>query len=422
MTIVIWSLIVACCLAVVGKGFYDRSIDAGNQFVVVLALGFCLMPLGIAIHEAAHAVAALLVGYRVGIFSIGRGPQLFQARLGGTLVEIRRLAIVGYVLPLRDDNRWYRLRRFIFIAAGPLSNLLLCVVMAYCVGSIDDLFASRRPTIWPLVAASFTYTNFLLFLSALVPKSVKLPTGLHPSDGMQLFSLLFRKLPSEALRSSIAARNICRVLLQLREYDKAIEVANAALLQLPSDVGLLFLLAAAQLDSGRYSLARHTLLSALGLHSKPDATRASMLNCLAWAGLMLHSDGLMNEVENAVEEANLLTPWSPYVQSTRAQLLIERRQFSQAIQMLEQIKNRFDDRASRSSALCLEAITRHHLGERQRAYSLLKKARRIDAAAAMVQRAAQMMEPTSGDSIMARDDGGILAEARQELCDEIRVR
>jgi regulator of sigma E protease len=77
----------------------------------------------VAVHEAAHAVAAVRAGGRVREVGIGFGPVLFHIRLGSLPVSVRALPLGGYVHIDVEEVPAYR--RVPLLLAGPLANIAL---------------------------------------------------------------------------------------------------------------------------------------------------------------------------------------------------------------------------------------------------------------------------------------------------------
>ena len=101
---------------------------------IVILLGVMIL-----IHELGHFWAALAVGVKVEVFSLGFGPRLFGFLRKGTDFRLSLIPIGGYVRMLGeqpgDENavdprsfqaktRW---QRAIVIVAGPLMNIILAV-------------------------------------------------------------------------------------------------------------------------------------------------------------------------------------------------------------------------------------------------------------------------------------------------------
>lgn len=103
---------------------------------IVILLGVMIL-----IHELGHFWAALAVGVKVEVFSLGFGPRLFGFQRKGTDFRLSAVPIGGYVRMLGEQpgdehaldpnsfqakKRW---QRAIVIVAGPLMNIVLAVGM-----------------------------------------------------------------------------------------------------------------------------------------------------------------------------------------------------------------------------------------------------------------------------------------------------
>lgn len=114
-------------------------------FTIVLAiLAFCLM---IIIHEMGHFFAAKACGMKVSEFSLGMGPRLFKIQGKETLYTVKLLPLGGSVQlgedEESDDPRSFRNKpvwqRMIVLAAGPVMNLVLGVVICAVVIIISGI-------------------------------------------------------------------------------------------------------------------------------------------------------------------------------------------------------------------------------------------------------------------------------------------
>lgn len=111
-------------------------------FITLVTLGIL-----VSFHEFGHFWVARRCGVKVLCFSIGFGPSIWQ-RTGkdGTCYQIAAIPLGGYVKMLGHDDESVAehekhlafshksiKQRFAIVAAGPLANFLLAIVVFYCV-------------------------------------------------------------------------------------------------------------------------------------------------------------------------------------------------------------------------------------------------------------------------------------------------
>ena len=103
----------------------------------------------IAIHEAGHFFTARACGVAIYEFSLGMGPRLFGwTGKKGTKYNIRLFPIGGFVSMKGEDEEaegddsfsqkkpW---QRFVIVAAGALMNILLGLVLSFCLVITGDI-------------------------------------------------------------------------------------------------------------------------------------------------------------------------------------------------------------------------------------------------------------------------------------------
>jgi regulator of sigma E protease len=104
-----------------------------NILIVILAFSILII-----IHELGHFALAKFNGVKVEEFAIGMGPKIFGIHGKETLYSIRAIPIGGYVKMLGEeeeslDERAFTnkspLRRLSIVAAGPMMNLFLAIVL-----------------------------------------------------------------------------------------------------------------------------------------------------------------------------------------------------------------------------------------------------------------------------------------------------
>ncbi len=114
-----------------------------NALFMIIAAILLLGPL-IAIHEFGHYIVARKLGVKVLVYSIGFGPTLIKwtSKKSGIQYQLSALPLGGYVKMLDERegnvaeadlpkafNRQHPWKRIAIVAAGPLINLVLAVVL-----------------------------------------------------------------------------------------------------------------------------------------------------------------------------------------------------------------------------------------------------------------------------------------------------
>lgn len=101
-------------------------------------LAIILFMLLVTLHEFGHFIVAKLSGIKVNEFSVGMGPKLIQKQKGETKYSLRALPLGGYCAMEgegedSDDPRSFQqskpLKKFLTILAGPLTNILLAIIL-----------------------------------------------------------------------------------------------------------------------------------------------------------------------------------------------------------------------------------------------------------------------------------------------------
>lgn len=104
-----------------------------NIIAALLVFGFIIF-----FHELGHFYFAKRAGVTIYEFSIGMGPKIFNKEKNGTLYSLRLFPIGGYVSMAGEDeesddpnsfDKKTLPQRFLSIIAGPLANILLCILL-----------------------------------------------------------------------------------------------------------------------------------------------------------------------------------------------------------------------------------------------------------------------------------------------------
>jgi len=110
-------------------------------YIISAIIAFSIL---IIVHELGHFTLAKINGVKVEEFSLGMGPKLFGIKSKETQYNIRAFPIGGYVKMLGEeeavsDKRAFSsktpARKLSIIAAGPLMNIILAILLFGIVGS-----------------------------------------------------------------------------------------------------------------------------------------------------------------------------------------------------------------------------------------------------------------------------------------------
>lgn len=116
--------------------------------IAVLFFGVIIL-----IHEFGHFIFAKLFGVKVNEFAIGMGPTILKKQGKETKYALRLFPIGGFVSmegeeEESDDGRAFcnqkTWKRMIIIAAGATFNLILGVIICFCLVSAEDLVGTNQ--------------------------------------------------------------------------------------------------------------------------------------------------------------------------------------------------------------------------------------------------------------------------------------
>jgi hypothetical protein len=148
-----------------------RDWPAVIAFLAGAALLLSIVAVGVAIHEAGHALAAHRAGMTlmaVQVFNLR-----LEARRRGWSASWRKSPMGSHVLAIHDLARPFRAQSMRHVSGGPLANAIACVAFA-----IAALLAPRPATTALALLAAW---NGAICVANLVPFTRTLPT-----DGLQL--------------------------------------------------------------------------------------------------------------------------------------------------------------------------------------------------------------------------------------------
>ena len=145
----------------------------------------------ILMHELGHFFAAKAVGLRQYKLQVGDGPLIWSRLFSsGVLFEWRMFARGGWVLALPGSDRKLRLRQLMFVAAGPLVDVLLIFVLFR---GLTIAFGSLTAAFGYGVVGIVTFTMFwwtvISAVSGLIPHQVDIGSRRLWTDGYWILRL-----------------------------------------------------------------------------------------------------------------------------------------------------------------------------------------------------------------------------------------
>jgi hypothetical protein len=176
-------------LVLVGLFVAEICVNYHPAKLTALFVVLAWVPL-LVLHEAGHALVAVLLGWRVHAVVIGMGRPLARFQVGRTPVEIRMFPVEGFVLPAPTNLRTPHLKSALIYFAGPGAELLLAALLACAIGL--DTFLSRTENIWLLAAQSVAVAALISAFFNLVPQYAIRQGGRIPNDGLGIILSFLR--------------------------------------------------------------------------------------------------------------------------------------------------------------------------------------------------------------------------------------
>lgn len=209
------------------------AMDFGTpQQGLALFAGLALStPVNVLAHELGHALLAWILGCRVLVVEIGKGPRLFSLRFAKLRLDWRRYPFLGgetVYLPVEGLSGW---RKALIAFGGPLANLLLAALFIILPALHDEAGASG----WTAAAFGLALSNLgvalmNLWVWRIAPDQFGLPQ--RPSDGALILSAFRRSsaLDDDARDQLAADRHGL-----LAEFDQAAALYGTLLEREPCD-------------------------------------------------------------------------------------------------------------------------------------------------------------------------------------------
>jgi tetratricopeptide (TPR) repeat protein len=369
-------------------------------------LFLALLPVTLVAHEAGHALAAWLLRLRVFTFTLGHGRLLGSVRLLGVRWQLRALLNAGTTEVAHPSTRFFRLRHFLLVLAGPLTNaaLLAAALWWWSPAVLYRRAAGGELAGGHFVAATFAWANCLLLVGSLAPLRRRQGGATLNSDGWELLATPFcSRAAVEASHARYFARQGDECMWEGR-YAEALGWFERGLALYPERIVNTCGVALARLALQQFDQARQGLDSLLARQDLAPPSRAALADAVATVILGQVVRGRVDgeaparlaervaEGERWSEEAlnggsglPLATQWS--LMGTYGALRVERGLLEEGERILRLAVGETEYPRARAWCLGYLAVVAARQGREAEARASLEKARRLAPGHLAVERA-----------------------------------
>jgi len=291
------------------------------SLLIAIAAFVAAFAIGTILHELAHAIAAVFVGFRLRRVRIGIGTSLFRGRLGDAEFEVGAIPGWGMVEiypPLRDR----RLAMFLHVAAGPAMDVLLLVAFvdahAYLpAGEIGNAI------IMPAILAQLTST-----LANLWPHRAVVYGRETANDGLLMCQILWGTASLKSYRDGY-----CAILSRSLQPGEALPVFNAQSEKIAWH--LMTRLAPPREATGTADAALEGLLT----NDMPRCEALTVLDTLVTSALESIDPARLADLDQWSSRLHALAPDVATFRGSRGAVLIELGRFEEGLAMLAEAEN-----------------------------------------------------------------------------------
>jgi hypothetical protein len=352
-----------------------------NLFCFEVFLFVTILP-----HELGHALVARGVGMRVFKIHVGVGKTLFTRNLLGFHTEFRAIPFGGLTVAAPTDESGLRGKRFAFILAGPLANLLLGGATLLFI-PLTDMLEIQRIHDGVVLGQMFLYANVVVLVQNLWPHTFDSPAGRLANDGKQLWQIVFGR--NDTVTNLMAARYALEAVAcqERRESAAALNWVEEGLTRFPENLLLVNLRGILLIECRQFEASRECFLRLLARADNPPAVRGMLLNNVAYADALLGGPIRLAEADAFSQEAMALLGWMPAIKGTRGTTLLELGQTEEALRLLRDSMEQHDDPAGKAENACFIAIGAAQLGNLVQSRSYLEEARKLAPKCFLLERA-----------------------------------
>jgi len=167
----------------------NPSSLVGRVFANLLLLQLVLIPSTV-VHEFAHAIVGRLSGLTVLRVWIGRGKTFCRANVFGFDTKFKTIPMGGFAFLSHGIETKLRLRYFLAILAGPLSNLII-LMCAWNLAAWREFDWGRSIQLRNLIVV----VQIMILVENLLPYRIQTAVGRISTDGRTLLQLILSKSP-----------------------------------------------------------------------------------------------------------------------------------------------------------------------------------------------------------------------------------
>jgi len=268
---------------------HPRQIGA---FILLASIFLLVSPICLIPHEAGHALAGKLLGYRIFSVTIGAGPIVWRHRILGTDFEWRLLPTGGSVIAAPTLSKYLRLRIILFHAAGPLANAVVSMSLIWAAIQHDISFERLGAGALPLYLCLLP--NLACAFFSLWPSTVRIRGERKPSDGLGILRALFwPKQPPDCTYT----RAVCEAAhaMALDEYTIAERWAEDALASEERPGAARILLAVLRLQHDEVEVAWDLLSPLRAQAGEPGGLSSDNVFLMSYTALLVATQEAFDE-------------------------------------------------------------------------------------------------------------------------------
>jgi tetratricopeptide (TPR) repeat protein len=185
-----------------------------------------LNTMSIVLHELGHAIAGICMGMEVVEITIGYGKNIYEFQLFDISWKIKQVPVCGAAYILGKSSYLYRSREFIISLAGPLTNLMLILLVLQFP---KQFITFNSPDFYLFPGIILGFVNVSMFFGNLYPRYVNINGTQVPNDSLRMMKLPFLSAREVAGEISSSWLFDGYKLESIGNYQKAIESFNKAI-------------------------------------------------------------------------------------------------------------------------------------------------------------------------------------------------